>query len=176
MNKTTKKKSHLTVALVLGIALIGSVFVFAKNDTVFSFSEARPQVVLNLDANVTRNNETLSLKDIESVKPDEVLHWTITSENKGEGDAKNYKTVGNIPTGTEYIKGTASADGSTVITYSIDGGKTYAKEPMIEEKQSDGSVKLVPAPVSQYTQIQYEWTSPLEAKGKLNASYDVKVK
>jgi len=47
---------------------------------------------------------------------------------------------------------------------------------MIEEKQADGSVKRVPAPVSMYTEIRYEWSDPLAQGGKLSLSYKVRVK
>jgi hypothetical protein len=47
---------------------------------------------------------------------------------------------------------------------------------MVEEKQADGSVKQVPAPVSMYTQVRYEWSDALAGGGKLNASYKVRVK
>src|SRR6266436_1610962 len=43
-------------------------------------------------------------------------------------------------------------------------------------KQGDGAVKRVPAPVSMYTEIRYEWADPLAQGGKLSASYKVRVK
>jgi hypothetical protein len=47
---------------------------------------------------------------------------------------------------------------------------------MIEEKQADGTVKQVPAPVSMYTQVRYEWSDPLASGGKVQAAYKVRVK
>ena len=69
----------------------------------------------------------------------------------------------------------AKAEGAQTF-YSIDGGKSFSAQPMIEEKQADGSVKRVPAPVSMYTEIRYEWSDPLAQGGKLSASYKVRVK
>ncbi|HYY58102.1 MAG TPA: hypothetical protein VE842_12280, partial [Pyrinomonadaceae bacterium] len=74
------------------------------------------------------------------------------------------------------IAGSATADGAATVVYSIDNGKTYAAEPVVEEKQADGSVKVVPAPTSMYTQVRYEWTDALAGGSKLNASYKVRVK
>jgi len=107
--------------------------------------------------------------------PGEVLDWTMTSENDGNAPALNYKAVGHIPSGTVFVAGTAKADGASTV-YSIDGGKSYSSQPVIEEKQADGSVKRVPAPVSMYTDIRYEWADPLAQGGKLAASYRVRVK
>jgi hypothetical protein len=46
---------------------------------------------------------------------------------------------------------------------------------MIDEKQADGTVKRVPAPLSMFTEIRYEWADPLAQGGKLSASYKVRV-
>ena len=37
-------------------------------------------------------------------------------------------------------------------------------------------MKTVPAPVSMYTEVRYEWSDALAAGGKLSASYKVRVK
>ena len=47
---------------------------------------------------------------------------------------------------------------------------------MVEEKQADGTVKRVPAPLAMYTDIRYEWSDPFAQGGKLSASYKVRVK
>ena len=69
----------------------------------------------------------------------------------------------------------AQAD-AAVVTFSLDGGKTFSKQPMIEEKQADGSVKQVPAPVDMYTQVRFEAERPLNAGEKFDAFYSVRVK
>jgi hypothetical protein len=47
---------------------------------------------------------------------------------------------------------------------------------MIEERQPDGAVKMVAAPVSLYTQVMFEWTTPFATNTKLNTNYRVRVK
>lgn len=176
MIKNFKKAKRLIIGLVAGLLLVSSAVAFANNGGSFGFANARPQINVTLSGMVERDKEKLQLNKVDSVKPGEVLHWTITSENDGDGDAKDYKAVGKIPAGTVFVAGSAKAEGAAAVTYSIDGGKTFSKQPMIEEKQADGSVKLVPAPESMYSQVRFEWESPLTAKEKLNAFYDVKVK
>ena len=177
MNKRLKKTNPLVAGLIAGLLLLGSAVVFASNgSTAFMFNSARPQVIIHLAGVVERNNEKVSLEKVDAVKPGETLHWTITSENKGDGEAKEYKAVGKIPSGTSFVADSAKAEGAANATYSIDGGKSFSKQPMIEEKQLDGSVKLVPAPVSLYSQVRFEWDNSLNSNEKLNASYDVRVK
>ena len=110
------------------------------------------------------------------VHPGEVLDWTITSQNEGTGAAREFKATGQIPKGTMLIVGSTTADGSTSVTYSIDNGQSFSTQPTVEEKQADGTVKRVPAPVSLYTQVRYEWSDALAAGGKLSAAYKVRVK
>ena len=136
----------------------------------------RPEVKVELSGSVERGGARLSLERVENVKPGEVLDWQILSSNDGTGAARDYKTVGHIPAGTSFIQGSASAEGGSTVTYSIDGGKTFATQPVVEERQADGSVKQVAAPVSMYTEVRYEWSDALAAGGKLSASYKVRVK
>jgi uncharacterized repeat protein (TIGR01451 family) len=136
----------------------------------------RPEVKVLLAGSVQRDQKRLPLDKAATVNPGEVLDWTIVSENDGDAPARNYRAVGQIPQGTVLVAGSATADGSATVQYSIDNGKTYSATPTVEEKQADGSVKVVPAPVSMYTQLRYEWADELASGGKLQASYKVRVK
>ena len=110
------------------------------------------------------------------VKAGEILDWTINSENAGGAAALEYKTVSRIPAGTIFVAGSARAEGSSAVAYSIDGGKTYSAVPLIDEKQADGSFKKVAAPVSMFTNVSYQWADPLVPGGHVTASYKVRVK
>ena len=173
MKNIINKSKKPLLGLMLGLLFLGSVVVFAKNGSALSFT-AKPDVNIVLSGTVERDNEKLSVEKAE-VKPGEILHWTISSENKGDGEAKQYKVVGKIPAGTEFVADSAKPEGLAKMTYSLDG-KTFLAQPMIEEKQADGSTKLVPAPTSMYKQVRFEWENSLNPNEKLNASYQVKVK
>jgi uncharacterized repeat protein (TIGR01451 family) len=103
------------------------------------------------------------------------MNWTITSTNEGDAPAREYKAIGVIPAGTQFVAGSVSSDGSAKVTYSIDNGRSFSAEPTVEEKQADGSMKRVPAPTSMYTQIRYEWADPLNEGAKLSAFYKVRL-
>jgi len=85
------------------------------------------------------------------VKPGEIINWTIESVNEGNGAARDYKAVGQIPAGTFFVAGSAAAKGAS-ITYSIDGRQDFLGAAHRREKQIDGSTRRVLAPVSSYTQ------------------------
>ena len=170
--KSKKKFAALFVA-VLSLLVLG-VAGFAQKH--YLIAAGRPVVAVQLSGVVERDSALMEFAKAGPVKPGEVLDWTITSENSGNAAALEYKAVGHIPRGTTFVADSAKADGSGKVVYSIDGGKSYSAQPMIEEKQADGTVKQVPAPASMYTEIRYEWADPLVQGGKLSASYKVRVK
>jgi len=172
MLKSKKRLSALLMA-VLTLMVAGAAG-FAQRHFMLA-SAARPEVKVQLTGAVERDSRLMPLDKSTAVNPGEILDWTINSENSGNAAALEYKTVGHIPRGTEFVPGSAKADGAKAV-FSIDGGKSYSPQPTIEEKQADGSIKRVPAPVSMYTEIRYEWTEPFAQGGKLSACYRVRVK
>ena len=172
MLKSKKKLSALLMA-VLTLMVAGAAG-FAQRHYMLA-NAAKPEVTVKLAGAVERDSKLMPLDKSTVVNPGEILDWTINAENTGNAAALAYKTVGHIPRGTEFVAGSAKADGAKAV-FSIDGGKSYSPQPMIEEKQPDGSVKRVPAPSSMYTEVRYEWADPLAQGGKLSATYTVRVK
>ena len=169
----SKKKFAAISAATFALFMLGA-GAFAQKHFMLA-SALRPDVKVQLSGSVKRESANVPLEKSTAVNPGEILDWTMTSENDGNAPALNYKAVGHVPRGTEFVAGSAKAEGANAV-YSIDGGKTYAPQPMIEEKQADGSMKRVPAPVSLYTYVRYEWSDPLAQGGKLSASFQVRVK
>lgn len=174
MKRTSKNR---VTALVITCALLiaGGAAVFARTGAARIFT-SRPEIKIALTASVHRGQANLPIEKAEAVGSGEVVSWNIVSSNVGNGQAHDYMTVGQIPKGTSFVEGSATAEGRAYITYSIDGGKTFTATPLVVEKQADGTMKQVVAPVSMYTQVRYEWADPLAAGGKLSASYQVRVK
>ncbi len=168
--------TSIVSTLVLTVALLGVVGVLAGKDGKSSAGSAGPLVKVNLSGVVDRGGEKMSLEQAKVVKPNEILKWSIVSKNEGNGEAKDYKAVGKIPQGTVYVAGSEDAEDSALVKFSIDGGKSFSKKPMIEEKQADGSMKMVPAPVDMYTEVRFEWAKPLSSNEERVASYKVRVK
>lgn len=135
----------------------------------------RPLVKILLRGVVERNQKQIAIENAGPVKPGEVVRFTMNSVNEGSSPARDYRAVGQIPKGTAFVANSAGGANARV-SYSIDNGKQFSAQPMIDEKQSDGSIKKVAAPVSLYTQVRFEWADPLAAGGKLVTSYQVRVK
>src|SRR5712691_4610945 len=170
--KNINRKNRALSLFVLCLALAGGGAAFAEKKLA---SKGQPAIKVMLTGDTERKGERVALDKAGMVKPGEIINWTIDSANEGNGAARDYKAIGQIPEGTSLVAGTAMSRGASV-TYSIDGGKTFSARPTVEEKQTDGSTKCVPAPLSSYTQLRYEWSTPLEAGQKLSASYQVLVK
>jgi uncharacterized repeat protein (TIGR01451 family) len=173
---TLKRKFRMLPVVALALVVAGGVAALAQRQLASGGSEGRPEVKIVLAGAVERGDDSVPLDKVESVKPGEVLRWNLTSTNEGAGAARDYKAVGDIPQGTAFIPGSASAERGSTVTYSIDGGKTFSTQPIIEERQADGTVKRTPAPAAMYTQVRYEWKDELASGGRLGASYKVRVK
>jgi uncharacterized repeat protein (TIGR01451 family) len=172
------KNKYLLTKLMLAIFALSGLMVFAANNQTVSraLNIARPDVKVEISGSVQRDNKTVSLEKAAAVNTGELLDWNISSVNDGNADAQNYRVVGQISKGTTFVAGTAKGEASPVVTYSIDDGKSFSADPLIDEKQPDGTTKKVSAPVSMYTQIKFEWAKALVSQAKFNAAYRVRVK
>ena len=173
MNRLRNRRAAAPLLALCVVALVGGA-AFAQRQ--LKAAAGRPEIKVELAGSVERGGARLALDKVEDVKPGEILDWQIVSSNEGTGAARDYKAVGHIPAGTVLVAGSAAAESGSTVTYSIDGGKTYAAQPIVEERQADGSVKRVPAPVSMYTEVRYEWSDAFAPGGKLSASYKVRVR
>lgn len=172
--KTIKKYASTLPVIALCLLILGSAAAFAQKKFMM-LRTGRPVVKVVLSGTVERDDTKVPVEKAALVKSGEILNWTITSVNEGNAPANEYNAVGKIPASTQFVAGSASADGSAAVTFSIDNGKSFSSTPMVDERQADGSVKKVAAPVSMYHQIRYSWSAPLNEGDKLNASYKVRL-
>ena len=173
MNRLKNRRAAAPLLALCVVALVGGA-AFAQRQ--LKAAAGRPEIRVELAGSVERGGARLALDKVENVKPGEILDWQIVSSNEGTGAARDYKAVGHIPAGTVLVAGSAAAESGSTVTYSIDGGKTFSTQPVVEERQADGTVKKVVAPVSMYTEVRYEWSDALAPGGKLSASYKVRVR
>ena len=189
------RKTGRVVLAVFGLLLIGGAVAFAQHDAMVArilnparaaavpgrsafqeIASKRPLVKLILTGAIERDSKKIPVEKAGPVKPGEVVSFTMNSVNEGPAPARQYRTVGQIPQSSTFIAGSALGDSNTQVTYSINGGQEFSSTPMIDEKQADGTIKKVAAPVSMYTQVRFEWAEPIAAGGKVVASYRVRVK
>lgn len=171
LNKYASKLPILAICLLI----LGSVAAFSQK-SLMMLRAGRPEVKVVLSGTVERDDTKVPVEKASIVKSGEVLDWTIMSVNEGNAPAKQYNAVVKIPTGTQFVAGSATAEGSASVAYSIDNGKTFSPVPTIEERQTDGTIKKVAAPLSMYTQVRYEWADPLNQGQTVKASYKVRLK
>ncbi|MCA1628942.1 MAG: hypothetical protein LC785_02915 [Acidobacteria bacterium] len=172
---TLNKRSRAALLAAVALVALGAAAAVAQKQLA-ARATGRPEIKVTLSGAVARGEDSVALDKAGSVHPGEVLDWKITSANEGDGAARQYKTVGHVPQGTSFVAGSATAEYGAEVSYSIDNGKSFAAQPTVEEKQADGTVKRVPAPVSMYTEVRYEWADPLAASSTLTANYKVRVK
>ncbi|PZD75344.1 hypothetical protein C1752_00248 [Acaryochloris thomasi RCC1774] len=144
----------------------------------------QPQVKLALSAEKqvittdAEGNKATAWEAIEgdvTVQPGDVLRYTLNSENAGDKPASNLVVTQPIPQKTAFRADSAKANGAE-LTYSIDAGQTFSAQPLIEETQPDGSVKMVPAPAEMYTHVQWDYSNSLQPMTTVRATYEVAVK
>lgn len=187
-------RSNQLFVSALFLALVGSAVAFTRHNTTFAkvfasgpasvlpkeqtqdVASNRPLVKLFLSGVIERDSENIPVEKAGSVRPGEVVSFTMNSVNEGSAPARDYRAIGQIPRGATFVAGSALGDRHTQVSYSIDDGQQFSSNPMIDEKQADGTIKKIAAPVSMYTQVRFEWVDPLAAGGKLVASYQVRVK
>ena len=172
--KPIKKYASSLPVLALCLLILGSAAALAQKKFMI-LRTGRPAVKVVLSGTVERDGVKVPVEKAALVKSGEILNWTITSVNEGNASANDYSAVGKIPATTQFVAGSASAEGSAAVTFSIDNGKSFSSTPMVDERQADGLVKKVPAPVSMYNQIRYSWSAPLNEGEKRNASYKVRL-
>ncbi|HWQ33838.1 MAG TPA: hypothetical protein VNQ79_13390 [Blastocatellia bacterium] len=137
---------------------------------------ARPDVKLSLTGTVQRGDKSVPLEEAGLISPGEIISYAVIAQNAGTAPALALSSSTGIPQGTVYVIGSARADGSARIVYSIDGGKTFHAAPMIEQRQPDGTIRQVPAPASMYTQVRCELSEPLPPGATATVTYQVQVR
>ncbi len=147
MKQLKKKMTAPTAVAALCLLLVGTTAAaFAQRQIVArSTAAGQPEVKITLSGSLKRADKAVALDKVSAVHPGEILDWTITSANEGNAPARQYKTIGQIPQGTSFIAGSAVAEYGASVSYSIDGGKNFASQPVIEEKQADGIYLIVTA-------------------------------
>jgi uncharacterized repeat protein (TIGR01451 family) len=90
-----------------------------------------------------------------AAKPGDEIRYTLVFTNVTAAPVKNVQFVDPIPSGLVYVLGSASSAQPARIEYSIDGGKSYSVQPMIEAVENGQTVQH-PAPRERYTHVR--WT------------------
>lgn len=159
MTAPTRHASFCTLALCLAAGPL-----FAKPKIELSIAQAKEVVEVKGGVKVAR------LVPVKEASPGDVLEYTLTYTNSGDELAKDAAIDDPIPKGASYLAGTAAGEGAE-ITFSTDGGKTYAPAVKLtyETRSATGQVEKRTATPSDYTHVRWTVKSiPPSASGKVS--------
>ena len=103
--------------------------------------------------------------------PGDELRYRLRYTNTRSEAVRNVVFSNPVPRGLQYVGGSASvAAADAAVTFSIDGGKSYSAQPMIEVMEA-GKRRNVPAPAAMYTHVR--WTVPglVESGAQVTAEF-----
>jgi uncharacterized repeat protein (TIGR01451 family) len=104
-----------------------------------------------------------------TAKPGDHLRYTIAARNTGDRPATKLVPSVHLPAGEAYVDGSAGVDAE----FSVDGGRTWSREPLVRMTASDGTVKLRRAQAREYQAIRWTAPAPLAAGATAFFRYDV---
>ena len=161
MYLSLSNRSAMNVLLLALIVLSSSAYA----DNFIKLTSAVEQEVVVKDK---RGKKTVKRVPAEKVVPgDEVIYTTVFT-NVGDEPADNIVIKNPIPEHTFYKDGSA-AGGNTVVTYSVDGGRTFDKPQNLFVKEKGGSKRLAKA--SEYTDIRWEYKPKLHPGKKSSVQF-----
>ena len=178
------------IALIAGMTFSGQIPVVAnifQDSAAVAQNAEKGQVQLRLkaekkivktDAQGNRKVTWQELPNGAQVQRGEVLRYSVSGANNGEKAVNNLTINQPIPRGMAYVlnSATVNANSGAQITYSINGGKTYVKNPTVEVKLADGTVETRPAPDTAYTHVRWNFGKSVPGKGAVNGTYQVRVR
>lgn len=134
------------------------------------------QQVLQKNAQGKEVTTWKSLNSKVTVKPGDVIRFTVTGKNEGKSAAKSLAMTQAIARGMVYMLNSATPVNGATLTYSIDQGKTFVVNPTIKVTLANGKVEERPAPATAYTHVRWKLTQALEPNTSVQAAYLVKVR
>jgi uncharacterized repeat protein (TIGR01451 family) len=164
------RTSALRLITVVAVVAASAASAWAKPELVVSIASTKEV------ASVKNGKRTTRVVPAKSAAPGDVVTYTLSYVNKGDEAATDAVIDDPIPTTATYVANSATGAGSE-ITFSNDGGKTYAAPVMLFYDYTLPSKKVerrVATP-DQYTHVR--WTVkrvPPGAKGEV--SFKVRVK
>jgi len=137
-------------------------------------AQARTPTSLVVTAqNVTA--ETAGRANQSVAQPGDEIRYRLVFTNVTAGPVKNIQFVDPIPSGMVYVLGSATSDPRVHAEYSIDGGRTYAAQPMIGVVE-DGKQVQKHAPAEQYTHVRWTVVGSLARGAQVSVEFRGRVK
>jgi len=143
MNKMTTAKS----LLMIGLLILGSV-AMAQQDPIRLQHKAQQWERFTDESGA----EQTRLVAASRVLPGEELLFTVTYTNTGNQPAENITIINPVPEHMDYVLRSAAGD-DALVTFSIDGGESFATEQDLSVTDAQGTKR--PAAAEDYTHIRW---------------------
>jgi len=161
-------KQLKAVQLALVWILVGTAPLAAQN------AEPKPLVITASNLTADSAKGAGAERKNAMARPGDVLGYSLAFTNTTSGTVNNVQFVDPLPRGLVYRTGSARADKSVRIEYSIDGGKSYTARPMIAVTEAGRRVEK-PAPAESYTHIRWTMSGPLASGAQVTAGFQAEV-
>ncbi len=110
-----------------------------------------------------------------TVQKGTILRFQVVAKNTGDRAAEKLIVTQPIPKGTTYAIG-STTQSNAELTYSLDGGKTFSANPMVQVTLPNGATEMQPAPAEAYTHVRWMVGSAIAPKSGIEMAYDVSVR
>ncbi len=157
--------------------------IWESTSAVAQSNNKQPQLELRLEAKkqvIAQDQQGKQIKTWESlqgqatVKPGDVLQYTLIGKNKSDKPIKNLTLNQPIPQAMVYVLKSVKTDNNAKITYSIDNQRTFVENPTIKVTRN-GKEETEPAPANAYTHIRLQISS-VPGKATVKATYETQVR
>ncbi len=112
--------------------------------------------------------ETKQLVVADKVVPGDVVVYTITATNTSDQKVESVVINDPIPVHMTYVLGSAT-NGDVKITFSVDGGETFASEGELKVMDESGAPRAVEA--KDYTHIRWTMVKAIPPSGEKSVSF-----
>ncbi len=157
---------------ISALAVIGTVMAVSANKQPAPLNSEMRAYVVGYDS---RGNEVLT--NSREAEPGQVIQYQLTYTNNGNKPFQSLAVTGPIPPNTQYVADSSSTHARASLSVSIDGGRTFEREPVKRQKRlANGQVVSEIISPSKYTHVRWNVADKLHAGTQQMFNYRVHVK
>lgn len=123
------------------------------------------QEILEVDSS---GKEVVKRVPASKVVPGDEVIYTITARSLSDEPVENVQIDDPIPAHTTYVMGSVEGE-DAVITFSVDGGKTFGRSDTLTRVDASGARR--PAEAKDYTHVRWRFDEPLAPGGTRKVSF-----
>ena len=164
---------HIRYTLLLALAM----FAAAPAAGAQQAAPARePLVVTATNRTATAEAERGAPRSDAAARPGDVLRFRLTFRNPGQQPVRGVVLNNPVAAGLTFVAGSARSSRDDVVTeFSIDGGRSWAAQPMEEVTDESGRRVRRPAPPEKYTHVRWTVAGAVTPGTTVTAEFDARL-